>query len=236
MSSAGKPGRVEPLDAWRASAVLVMLFWHLCWDLTMYGTLPEETMFRQPMLGIRYYIVCSFVLLSGISARYSRSNARRGLQTLVCAMVITVVMYFFGEPVWFGVLHLLGCCMLLYAALGPRFEKLPPLPAAAGCLALFLLLHRICYGVRVTIPWLWMFGFRTREFYSSDYYPLFPWLFLFLVGSVLGGWIRSSDAAWKTKKVWPPLRWIGQHALWIYMLHQPVLMGILFLVYGRLPG
>ena len=235
MNPAAKSGRVELLDAWRATAVIVMVFWHLCWDLTMYGTLPARVMFIQPMLGIRYYIVCSFVLLSGISARYSRSNARRGVQTLLCAMVITAVMYVFGEPVWFGVLHLLGCCMLLYAWLGPYFEKLPDLPAAVGCAALFLILHRICYGTYVTIPWLWMFGFRTREFYSSDYYPLFPWLFLFLTGAALGGRIRASRGVWKEYRVWAPLEWIGRHALLIDMLHQPVLMGILYLVYGRFP-
>lgn len=230
-----RPGRVELLDAWRASAVIVMEFWHLCWDLTMYGTLSERTMFVQPMLGIRYYIVCSFVLLSGIAARYSRSNARRGVQTLACAMVITVVMYFFGEPVWFGVLHLLGCCMLLWAAFGKTFEKLPPWPALIGCFVLFLVLHKICYGVRVTVPWLFPLGLRTREFYSSDYYPLFPWLFLFLCGTVLGAWIRESRGKWKAVHVWAPLRWIGQHALLLYMLHQPVLLGILFLVYHRFP-
>ena len=236
MNDPARPGRIELLDAWRATAVIVMVFWHLCWDLAMFGTIPERAMFEQPMLGVRYYIICSFVLLSGISCRFSRSNARRGLQTLLCAAIITLVMYFFGDPVWFGVLHLLGCCMLLYAWLGKWFEKLPEIPAAAACLALFLVLHRICYGVRVTVPWLWMFGFRTREFYSSDYYPLFPWLFLFLTGTVLGGRIRRSAGAWKDLRVPAPLRWIGQHALWIYMLHQPVLMGALYLVYRRFPG
>ena len=236
MNAPAKPARVELLDAWRASAVVVMIFWHLAWDLAAFGAIPERVLFEQPLLGIRYYIICSFVLLSGISARYSRSNARRGVQTLACAAAITVVMYFVGEPVWFGTLHLLGCCMLLYAALGRYFERLSAFGAAAVCLALFLALHRICYGTYVETPWLWMFGFRTRAFYSSDYYPLLPWGFLFLVGTVLGGWIRAAEGAWKRVRVWPPLRWIGQHALWIYMLHQPVLMGALYLVFRRFPG
>ena len=76
MNPSVKPGRVELLDAWRASAVIVMVFWHLCWDLTMYGTLPARVMFEQPMLGIRYYIICSFVLLSGISCRFSSTTVR----------------------------------------------------------------------------------------------------------------------------------------------------------------
>lgn len=235
MTEPAKSSRVALLDTWRGVTVLVMVGWHLAWDLGMFGVFPQYLMMRQPALGIRYYIICSFVLLSGISCRYSRSNARRGMQTLACALVVSLVTALAGDPVVFGVLHLLGCCMLFYALIGERFEKLPPLPAAAVCFALFLILHKICYGIRVNITWLWMFGFRTREFYSSDYYPIFPWLFLFLVGAVVGGWIRSSDGAWKHRAGVAPLNWVGRHALWIYMVHQPVLLGCVWL-FTRLRG
>ena len=73
--------RIELLDAWRGVAVLTMVGWHLVWDLGLWGFFPLERMFAQPAVGIRYFIVCSFVLLSGISCRFSRSNARRGVQT-----------------------------------------------------------------------------------------------------------------------------------------------------------
>ena len=80
-----KKHRVEWLDAWRGVAVLVMIGWHCCWDLGMLGVIPISRMEEPFAVGVRYFIVCSFVLLSGISCRYSRSNLRRGLQTLVCA-------------------------------------------------------------------------------------------------------------------------------------------------------
>ena len=85
MSEPGKTGRVELLDAWRGTAVIVMVFWHLAWDLSSWGLFDQQRMFAQPAVGIRYYIICSFVLLAGISCRYSRSNARRGVQTLAFA-------------------------------------------------------------------------------------------------------------------------------------------------------
>ncbi len=228
-----KKRRVEWLDAWRGVAVLVMIGWHGCWDLGMLGGMPQSRMEEPFAVGVRYFIVCSFVLLSGISCRYSRSNLRRGLQTLVCALVITAVTYIAGQPTWFGILHLLGCCMLLYAWLGPRLEKLPELPAVIVYMLLFTVFHLICYQVRVRVPGLWMFGFRTPTFVSSDWYPLFPWLFLFLIGAVAGGRIRRSDADWMEKPGWPPLVWIGQRALWIYMIHQPVLLGLAMLFTGR---
>ncbi len=235
MSGPAGTSRVRLLDTWRGAAVLTMLGWHLAWDLMMFGVFPRDMMFVQPAVGVRYFIICSFTLLAGISCRYSRSNARRGLQTLGCALAVSLVTYLIGDPVIFGVLHMLGCCMLLYALTGRYFEKLPQLPAAAVCFVLFLALHRICYGIRVRTPGLWMFGFRTREFYSADYYPLFPWLFLFLDGAVLGGRIRASDGAWKRAPGLAPLNWLGERALWIYMLHQPALMGCVWL-WTRLRG
>lgn len=233
---AGKrSGRVAWLDAWRGSAVYVMIGWHLCWDLGLLGLMPLERMTQPLAVGVRYYIVCSFVLLSGIVSRYSLSNLRRGIQTLACALVITLVTYFAGQPAWFGILHLLGCCMLLYAWLGPRLQSLPETPTLIACLALFAVFHVICYRVRVSVPGLWMFGFRTPTFRSSDWYPLLPWGFLFLAGTAVGGRIRRSEGAWKEKKAPGFLTWPGRHALWIYMLHQPLLLGALALISGRTP-
>ncbi|MBQ3276932.1 MAG: DUF1624 domain-containing protein [Oscillospiraceae bacterium] len=229
-----KPGRIGWLDAWRGAAVLVMIGWHLCWDLAMLGVLPPERMEGPLAVGVRYFIACSFVLIAGISCRFSRSNARRGVRILLCALAITAVTRLAGQPVWFGILHLLGCCILLYAWLGPKLEKLPELPTAAVCLILFFVFNSICYRVRVNVPGLWMFGFRTPSFRSADWYPLFPWLFLFLPGTVAGGWIRRTAGAGRQGRSWPPLEWIGRRALWVYLLHQPVLLALAMLFTGRM--
>ena len=170
--------RVRFLDAWRGLAVLVMVFWHLAWDLAARGVFPKHMMFDPPMAGVRYFIIGSFVLISGISCRFSRSNGRRAMKTLLCALTVSAVMYLIHDPVWFGTLHLLGCCMALYAAFGERFEKLPPAKTALVCMVLFTFFLVLTDRVRVTTPGLWAFGFRTRQFYSADYYPLLPWLFL----------------------------------------------------------
>ncbi len=214
------------LDAWRGLAVLVMLFWHLAWDLAEFGVFPKQAMYDPPMAALRYFIIGSFVLLSGISCRYSRSNTRRGMKTLLCALAVSAAMYCVNDPVWFGTLHLLGCCMLFYAAFGERFEKLPPAETALVCMVLFTFFLVLTDRVRISTPGLWAFGFRTRQFYSADYYPLLPWLFLFLTGTIVGGKLRPGvlDEG-RTFPAW--LQWLGRKALWIYMLHQPIFMGIL---------
>ena len=228
-------GRIPLLDAWRGVAVILMVGWHFMWDLTTFGAYPQENMFGTAATLIRYFIVFSFLLLSGISCRFSRSNARRGAMALLCAMTVSVVTYLVGDPVRFGILHLLGCCMLLYAAVGPYLERLPGLPVAAVCLLLFAVTFRIPTDVRVDVTWTWMFGFRTTAFYSSDYYPLIPWGFLFFVGAVLGDRVRLARERLAGIKCPAALCWIGRRALWIYMLHQPVLYVLTAVCTGNRP-
>lgn len=216
------------MDAWRGTAVLLMLVWHLAWDLTTFGFLPRQVMLDVPATAVRYYIVGSFLLLSGIVSRFSRSNARRGVVTLLCAGVVSLVTHMVDDPVLFGILHCLGCCMLLYAALG-RWLEIYPKTVLAVSLAVFLVTFPIPQRPRVETEWLWMFGFRTRTFYSSDYYPLLPWGGLFFIGTALGRWVADARERLTTVKSPVALRWVGRNALWIYMLHQPVLYGLTML-------
>ncbi|WP_408071339.1 heparan-alpha-glucosaminide N-acetyltransferase [Butyrivibrio sp. JL13D10] len=73
-------------------------------------------------------------------------------------------------------------------------------------------------------------GFMQNDFYSSDYFSLMPWIFLFLSGYFLYGVLkpRFESAAFHINI--KPLSWIGRHSLLIYMLHQPVLYGITMLI------
>lgn len=80
-------------------------------------------------------------------------------------------------------------------------------------------------------PWkylLFFLGFDTGCT-SADYYPLIPWLFLFLTGAFLGKDIKKKKL-WEGfyKDVCRPVTWIGQHTLWIYLIHQPVVYGVLY--------
>ena len=231
--TAAAPGRIPLLDAWRGIAVLTMAVWHLGWDLGVMKVIPLGLMVSPLGVGVRYFIVCSFVLLSGICARFSRNVLRRGLLVLLAAAAVTAVTWLAGDPAWFGILHMLGCSLVLYALVGKTLERLPELPALLGYLLLFAVLHAICYSVRIQTPGLFVFGLRTPEFRSSDYYPLIPWVFLFLAGTVAGGRIRASDAPWKNRPAPKALTWIGRHALWIYLIHQPALLAILTLITGK---
>lgn len=227
--------RIALLDGWRGSAVLLMIIWHFCWDLTLFGVFPQKVMYGTFAVTVRYIIVFSFVLLSGISCCLSHNNLARGIQALACAGVITLVTWLAGDPAWFGILHLLGCCILLYAAAEKAIKKIPVNLGVGVGLALFsvcLLIHERVY---VSTPGLWIFGLRTVTFSSSDYYPLIPWMFLFLAGAIAGEKILHTEGKWR--EIEPPrfLCRVGRYALPVYLIHQPVLLAIIALCAEKLP-
>ena len=76
-------------------------------------------------------------------------------------------------------------------------------------------------------------GFMQDGFYSSDYFSLIPWLFLFLVGYYLYGLIKNTFAHKNYHIEVPFLSWFGRHSLIVYMLHQPVLY-LITLIISRL--
>ncbi len=218
------------LDGWRSLAVLFMLVWHALWDLESVGLLRAGLTESLPMSVIRGAVPCIFVVLAGIGCRLSRSNLRRGVRLCACALGVTVVTWVAGRPVWFGILHLLGVCCLLWAAGGRTLSRLPAGWCAAACLAAFAALRLALEPLRVSVPGLWALGLRTAEFSSADYYPLLPWAFLFLAGAFAGGPLLDSDASWKTLRLPPALTWPGRHALVLYLVHQPVLYGLALLL------
>lgn len=74
-------------------------------------------------------------------------------------------------------------------------------------------------------------GFYPVSFYSSDYFPLLPWLFLFWAGYYLHLLVGRKRMEPLRRSVCPPLGWLGRHSLVLYLLHQPVIFGVLTLVF-----
>ena len=228
--------RIWELDALRGLCILCVIAVHFLFDLQYFIslnlTLPSWFQFIQQYGGV------IFVLLSGCCATLGSRSFRRGLLVFGAGMLISLVtagMYWLGLAdrtviVWFGVLHLLGICMMLY----PLFRKLPSAPLAALALCILLIGYAIT-GLRVSVPFLFPFGLVTEHFFSSDYFPLFPQLGWFLLGVVLGRTVYAE------KRTLLPggaqnfflLRffcWCGRQSLFIYLLHQPILYGLLELL------
>lgn len=225
--------RIWELDALRGVCILCVIVVHFLFDLSFFGgldlTLPAWYVFIQEYGG------AIFVVLSGVCVTLGSKSVRRGLIVFACGMLITAVtygMYRLGISgadvvVKFGVLHLLGVCMLVY----PAFKKLPPAALALLGLAIAITGYAI-RGVVVPQHWLFPLGLTYEGFTSSDYFPLFPQLGYFLIGAAIG------KTAYREKRTFLPgafqqtpvarfFCWCGRQSLFIYLLHQPIVYGLL---------
>ena len=173
-------------------------------------------------------------------------SLRRGCRCLLLAAGLSLITALFvpSQKIRFGVLHLLGCALLLFALLRPLLDRIPPLWGAAWGLALFLLClpvpkgHLGLFSRQIALPaflyrnaFTAALGFPGPHYFSADYFPLIPWLFLFLAGSFLGVPLgRREGPCWLYQQHSRFLAAAGQKSLWIYLVHQPVLFSLFFLI------
>ena len=227
--------RVEVLDVWRSLCIIGMIVYHAMYDLILFGQLDGAVMNTWPAQVLHYFVVGGFILISGIAARFSRNGFRRGLVVLCAALVVSLVSGWVELPIRFGILHLLGVAMILCTGLrGALFPegKEPRLWQPVLFIILFVLTKVWTDRAMVSAHWLYPLGFRYEGFYSADYYPILPWIFLYALGAWLGGFILPRrDKELFARRFPPPLTFAGRHSLTIYMLHQPVLYGLCVLLF-----
>lgn len=237
------PKRVALLDELRGLFILLMVFYHGCYNLAEIFRLDMPFFYSFPMRFLQLLIAGDFIFISGCVSRYSRSNFKRGLQIFGCGMVLTVVtaVVLPDQIILYGVLHSLGFSMMVFALTHKFLDKLHPTLGLAACTVIFLGTYFVASGVigfpplaaplpagLYSTPYLFWLGFPGPGFFSSDYFPVLPWLFFFLAGSYCGVFLkRGSFPAWVYQ---PHVNWlarVGRHTLLIYMLHQPVLYGVM---------
>ncbi|MCL2301578.1 MAG: DUF1624 domain-containing protein [Firmicutes bacterium] len=234
--------RYALLDELRGAAIILMVVYHAFYLLAfVFGSRAGRTLFDF-MGPVQPFIAGTFILLCGVCCRFSRSNLRRGLKLAGAAALVTLAtlaMKLFGvdEVIRFGVLHFLACAVLLFALLERLPGKLPPLPQIIIFAALFFVWRFVPPPLPPTdfFP-LYALGFPSSVLRSADYFPLLPWIFLFLAGTAIGIYAKQGRfPRWCVKSRVPALAWLGRHSLLIYLLHQPLLFGVFGLL-GVLTG
>ena len=235
------------LDTCRGFLLLAMLVYHFFWDLT-YLFAVELPWFEGKLAYLWQQSVCwAFILLSGFCFPLGTRPARRGLVLMICGVAIMLITNFFvpEQPALFGILFFLGSCMLFLAPLHQFAVKIPCSLGLLGSLALFVLtrnlndgylgfeqwnlyrLPQIFYADKLTT----YLGFPEANFVSSDYFSLMPWLFLFMVGYYTFYLLQQEGELSKFfAEGTGSLSFLGRHSLLFYLLHQPVLYGILQLL------
>jgi uncharacterized membrane protein len=249
--------RVVFIDEVRGLCILLMVLFHGAYDLVyIFGV--KLPIFHAPFLQAfaQPFVAGVFIFISGIATRYSRGNLKRGLAVLACGLLMTLVTWRFmpSQLIVFGILHLMGGCMTVYGLIFPGTREKPDrLPAVSGFAlygVLFACLWNLPRGylgfpgtpLSLRLPaapyalsWLAPLGFPGPGFFSSDYFPLLPWALLFIAGTYCGAMFRSGgmpEFFYRSRA--PFLAKTGRHTLLIYLAHQPVIYGALWLFFTLL--
>ena len=238
-----KKFRIHLLDEIRGLAVFCMIFYHAFYTMGSIFNMEWGKYLFDLFEPVEPLFAGVFIFVSGIACNLSKSNIERGVKLGVVALGVTLVTYFFdkNQVIIFGILHMLALCMIIYGLIG-RFLRLFPmwLMVPLGFI-LFFLSQNICKGyleIPFLVQWklpsewyttdfLFMFGLPKPEFFSADYFPLIPWIFIFSFGRLIP---KKKLPKWIAKKHIPPLAFLGRHALLFYIAHQPIIFGICWLI------
>lgn len=228
--------RIHILDELRGLCVVLMVIYHALYTLASVFMSPIALDLYSFFYPVEPFFAGIFIALCGFSCRLSRSNRRRGLLLAAVAVAMSAVLWFVmpSQVIWFGVLHCLAVCILLFAALKPLLDRVPPLVGVIACAVLM--------GLTWTVPTVHggtflgmalpeelldcnlLFPLGFGRVFSADYFPLIPWVFCFLGGTFAGQW-RERLPAWCYVPHLPPLGLLGRYSLWVYLLHQPLIFG-----------
>lgn len=244
--------RLHFLDALRGVTLISMIAYHGMWNLVYLFGVQAPWYRGTPGYLWQQSICWTFILLSGFCWSFSRNHVKRGLLVFGGGAVVTAVtcLVMPENRILFGVLTCIGSCMLLLIPVEKGAKKVPAWAGLVLCFGLFFLLRNCAEGtlgfeglVLCSLPQTFYrnyltayLGFPQRGFFSTDYFPLIPWFFLFVAGYFLQ---RLLDEKGLNEKLFakgeiPVLNWIGRHSLIVYLLHQPVLYGLGMLIFRLL--
>ena len=215
--------RSNILDSLRGMAVAWMIIFHGAYDLKLFQLIDlnfaEGFWYAFPRV-----IAFTFLFCVGASLNYShipqikwKPLRKRSLKLALSAGAISLGTYFLfpGQWIYFGTLH----CILVGSVIGALLVNRR---AIAGLVLITILILQ--YGLGFDIKWVSSVLQRP----SMDFIPIYPWFWAIVLGILVGPYILRS--AWASKmKPRPFLNFLGQHSLPIYLIHQPIIFGAIWL-------
>lgn len=248
-----KSNRIRLIDTLRGITILGMIAFHTCWDLMYFGLGVTETMMDSSIAYIWQQSICwSFILISGYCFSIGHHQLKRGILSLGGGIIITIVtlLVVYDARDIFGVLYLLGTATLITIPINKVVSKCGKSVHITGLILsvlLFIITRNINRGYLgfegfnlIKLPenlyhcgyFMTYLGFKQAGFFSTDYFSVFPWLFLFLTGYFLRYLLKESNFEDSIRSIGiAPLELLGRHSLLIYMLHQVVAYGLVYLIY-----
>ncbi len=241
-----KTNRYKLIDTLRGLSVISMILFHACWIMSYFGILiPTETMFGFWFTVWERSICFGFILIAGYSFSLGRRHLRSGLIIFAWGLVVMAVTCFFLPEIRiiFGILTFIGSACLITIlvdkAVGNTVAK--SRKAAIVGFSLSVLLFVLTYSInrgyigispyRVALPKglykgmaATYIGFTEPGFFSTDYFSILPWYFLYLCGYMLYRIVKGTEA--ETLVVDHGIKsfeFLGRHSLPIYIIHPVVI-------------
>lgn len=231
--------RIAAIDVTRTLALLAMAIYHFAWDLEYFGYAPPGTIVSTGWIIFARLTAGSFMVLVGIGIILSHANGFKKRSFLirlakvsVAAAVISVATWFIMPEgfIFFGILHSIA----VSSVLSLLFIRLPWLVNLI--VAIFFLTGPFYLkSLMFTGPmWYWL-GLSLYVPATNDFEPLFPWFGLVLLGMVaarlsIDHGIREKLLRWRPQNVWIRISgFFSRHSLLTYLIHQPVLLGLLYI-------
>jgi len=203
--------RITEIDLLRTLAIALMVIFHTAYDLWAFYDWQIDIWGTQWQI-LRILTASLFLILAGVSSNFSRRPLKRSLIVIACALLISAVTYVYDSNtfIYFGILHCIGFGMLL----------------------LIPLKHLKEFNILLGIAVVTLLPTPNPPLPTLDYYPLIPWFGLMLIGAGLGHYlyIRNNFSTFQYFSI-SVLVLPGRHALLIYMIHQPILLAVLYLLH-----
>lgn len=242
--------RVPLIDEVRGFAIICMVVYHFFFDLVVLFSVDIPLFHTDFIQTLVMIFAGSFIFISGSACLFSRNNLKRGAICFGLGLAVSLVTYLVMPTVLdlFGILHMLGICMMLFALVAPLVKKIPPVIGIIASFLLFFITYNLQAGylgvgmfsvelpqALYSTPFLFPLGLPNNSFFSSDYFPLFPWFFCFMAGSFFGVLVKEHRLPnFFYKDHLKFLSFTGRYTIWIYLAHQPVLYGVLYLVFSAI--
>ena len=242
--------RIPFLDTLRGFMLISMILYHGCWNYVyLYG---GEWSWYENSKGAYYWqqsICCTFIFISGFCFSFSKKKIRNGGIIFFSGALVSLVtgLMLPQNMVRFGVLTCIGSCILVTALWEVLLLRFPTWQSLVISFLLFLFTRQINRGylgvgsrIIKELPGQWYassfsayLGFPPKDFSSTDYFSLFPWLFLFWTGFFTFRALKYTRIFEKRimKIKVPIVNRMGQHSLFIYLIHQPILYLIGEIIY-----
>ena len=228
--------RFDRLDALRAVAIVWMAVFHFCFDLNYFG-FTRQNFYADPFWTVqRSCIVSLFLFCAGLGQAVALDQRqpwsrfwRRWAQVAGCAVLVTLgsLWMFPRSYISFGVLHCIAVALIVMRLSGGAGRWLWLLGLVA------ILLPQVVQHPFFDVRWTNWLGLVTRKPITEDYVPLLPWLGVMWWGMAAGQWVLAQRRDWLTAALprgLGSLATLGRWSLSFYMLHQPILIGVLGLV------